>query len=54
VKAGGARPRPAEIVAVDCHAHVMRRDAPLAPYRTSTANTPRWASSRRPLKLTPQ
>jgi hypothetical protein len=28
VKAGGARPRPAEIVAVDCHAHVMRRDAP--------------------------
>lgn len=35
MKAGGARPHTDDIVAVDCHAHVMRRDAPLAPDRHS-------------------
>ncbi len=29
-------PQPATVSAVDCHAHVMRRDAPLAPERHST------------------
>lgn len=35
MKPAGARPRPSDIVAIDCHAHVMRRDAPLAPDRHS-------------------
>src|ERR1700730_11477711 len=36
-EAGIARSEPTapEVVAVDCHAHVMRRDAPLAPDRHS-------------------
>ena len=36
-EAGTAKSEPAasRIVAVDCHAHVMRRDAPLAPDRHS-------------------
>src|SRR6266699_1926977 len=33
--AGALSVRGGELVAVDCHAHVMRRDAPLAPDRHS-------------------